>query len=949
MSKLLTDVFPGTIPAITAPCITLTVFVLAKNHGVLNSEQAFTALSIIALLTTPVESLVQAIPQLGSATACLDRIEEFLLKPSAPSASVGQSPILLTSEEGIEMSRIPSEDHQRVSETASRSILAEMNDASFGYKANEPAVIRHITATIIERSLTVIYGPVGSGKTTFIRALFGDARLCEGSVQCHSGAVSYCAQEPWLPNVRIRDAIVMKKTYSEEWYNTVLRACCLLPDLDSLPQGDQTKIGTKGVSLSGGQRQRLALARALYARNQLLLADDVLSGLDVATASRVFDRVFGRAGICKQYHLTAVFVTQNVKYAPGADQIIVFGQNGNIRGIGPFESVREFLDGETSVAGSDCEESEQPKSLHVLKVVGDTRQKEEEDKFRKTGDFSIFKYYVNSAGLIVSCAALALCSGAIFFLLFPQVWLKWWAESDNRNNTTYVAVYFSLAVAANVLGGCAMLFFTTVFIPLTSRSLHHYLLDAVLDAPYSYFTSTDSGVTLNRFSQDMAMIDANLAGNAYMTLTSVLQGVMEAGLIIAGSVYLTAAIPAVLAAIFAVQKVYLRTSRQLRYLDLETQAPLQTHFLESIEGLSTIRAFGWQEDTQNASWRLLDLSQRPYYLLRCIQVWLGLVLDLISAGLAILVVSIAVSLESKTNAGSIGVSLISILGFNTTLTNIVNSWTGMETSLGAVARVKNFVSSTELENSLVEEALPPAQEWPLGQIDFNSLAASYKVTSEPTLNGLDLHIRPGEKIGICGRTGSGKSSVISALFRMVQTTSGSLEIDGIDVRKVSTQTLASNIAAISQEPLLLPGSLRFNVDPYGHAQDEEIILALTKVGLWETLHEREITLDGPLTQNSLSIGQQQLLGVARAILRKTKILVLDEVTSSLDTQAENTVMDLIKNEFVGSTVIAVAHRVKTLLDFDRIVVLEGGRIAEIGTPAELLRGQTLFKKMVEGS
>ncbi|GAB7351130.1 hypothetical protein MBLNU459_g1588t1 [Dothideomycetes sp. NU459] len=723
-----------------------------------------------------------------------------------------------------------------------------------------------------------------------------------------------------------------------------------------MSEGDQTKIGTNGLSLSGGQRQRIALARALYARNQLLLADDILSGLDSATSKQVFDRAFGPSGICRSHDITPVLVTRNTRFAPGTDRIVVFGDDGKIATQGSFDVVRNYLGHNGGAAAPPVddvlEQVDQLTTPERQASAKDVDQEHENDHTRKTGDFSVYKYYLEAAGWIASCGFFVLTSGFIFCLLFPQVWLKWWAEAANhtsKDNTVYIAVYFCFAVAANILGGCGMLFFTTFLIPLTSRNLHRNLLNAVLSAPYSYFTSTDAGVILNRFSQDMAMIDVNLGGAAFLTLTFTLQAIMESGLIVAGSVYLVAAIPALLIALYGIQSVYLRTSRQLRYLDLETQAPLQTHFLESIDGLATVRAFGWQEAAQEANWTLLDLSQRPYYLLRSVQVWLGVVLDLVTAGLAVLIVTIAVSISTSTSAGSIGISLISILGFNTTLSTLIKSWTSMETSLGAVARVKNFVAINAAHEEAETNMVQPPQEWPLGQVTFDSLTVTYDAAAEPVLSGLNLHINPGEKIGLCGRTGSGKSSAILALFRMLQTTSGSLTIDGIDIAHIPHETLCSRFNAIPQEPLLLPGSLRFNVDPLGRARDDEIILALEKVKLWEILGGREGGLEGHLDQNVLSAGQQQLLGVARAILRKSKILLLDEVTSSMDAEAEDLTMRLIQSEFENCTVIAVAHRLKTLLEFDRIIVLEKGMVAEIGSPAEMLNGETIFKNMFEGS
>lgn len=935
----------GHMPQLYAPPTTLAIAVLVQESGYLDVTKAFTTLSIIALLTGPVENLVQSIPMVGSAKACLDRVEEFLLKTEDSTAS---APVSSTQkEDGVEMMYMPSFAR------SSAAAVIDFKEAAIAYSPGE-TVLHNISTTINRNTLNIIYGPVGCGKSTFLKAILGDADVTSGSRMILPSAMSYCAQDSWLPNLTIRDIILMEAESDSKWYDTVVEACSLSPDIRRMPDNDQTIVGSKGVQLSGGQRQRLALARALYARNEVLVADDILSGLDAVTSMRVFDRVFGPSGLCKQYKITVVLATHNEQFGSRADNILMLGPNGSIITQGPYNYVKESLQASTlftdssAVEVEDVAEDAAPK--YTVKVaISDVQQ----DRTRKTGDLSLYVYYFKIIGVMRGfCFILPACAFT-FCLSFPSVWLKWWAEeatTDRSKDALYIGVYFLFAVGSTVLGGVSMLYFTSALVPLTGVQLHRQLLNAVLDAPYSYFTSIDTGVILNRFSQDMVQIDASLSGAAWMTIMFVLAALMEGALIVSGSVYLLSMVPALLIVLYGIQFIYLRTSRQLRYLDLETQAPLHTHFLESIDGLATIRAFGWQAKARLKGFKLLDTSQRPFYLLLCAQVWLSLVLDLVVAGIAVIIVTIAMNLERSTSAASIGVSMIGILSFNSTLTNLIQAWTNMETSLGAVARVRSFEASIESEDERIVDEIQPPLDWPSGRITFSNVSARYNATSEPVLDNFNLDIKPGEKIGICGRSGSGKSSVLLALFRMLSISSGKVLIDGMDINHMHCKAFRSHLNVVPQEPVLLPGSLRFNIDPFGQASDETIASALTKVGLWSILQNREGGLDAPLEQASLSVGQQQLVSVARALLRKTQILVLDEVTSSVDSVTESTITQVIHNDFKDCTVIAVAHRVKTLKDFDRIVVLDSGKVIEVGRPIDLLATQlSVFRGMFERS
>lgn len=425
------------------------------------------------------------------------------------------------------------------------------------------------------------------------------------------------------------------------------------------------------------------------------------------------------------------------------------------------------------------------------------------------------------------------------------------------------------------------------------------------------------------------------------------------------SKYFAIVIPFVFLVFYLIQHFYLRTSRQMRFLDIEHKAPLYSQLIETLNGLITIRAFGWEQEAEKTHWRILNDSQRPSYLLFCLQQWLILSVNLVVAGMAIILIILTTTLRELIGPGYMGIAMINIIAFGETSKALIQTWVGLEISIGAVARVKNFAAETETEegdheNQATENLVPLSKDWPSsGKIEFKNVTAGYgyvhpipisilKLTiaspSEPILKQISLSIAPGEKIGVRGRTGSGKSSLLQALFRMLPITNGSITIDSIPLNSVTASTLRNRIVAVSQEPYIFSSTIRENLDPYSTQTDESIITALQKVQLWEPSIASRGGLDAQIDDTFFSHGQAQLFSLARAILRKPKILVLDEVTSSLDAETERVVKKVVKDEFPGVTIIAVAHRLEFLTDFDRIVVLDRGRIVDVGKPECVGRG-----------
>ncbi|KAL9106868.1 MAG: hypothetical protein Q9187_008507 [Circinaria calcarea] len=420
---------------------------------------------------------------------------------------------------------------------------------------------------------------------------------------------------------------------------------------------------------------------------------------------------------------------------------------------------------------------------------------------------------------------------------------------------------------------------------------------------------------------------------------------MEVGFIGSGARLITVTIPVILLVLYCVQKFYLRTSRQLRFLDLEAKSPLYAHFTDTLNGLDTIRAFGWEKAFKAQNIKHLDVSQKPFYLLYCIQRWLNLVLDFVVAALAVLLVTIAIEDQSITSGGAIGIALNNVLGFNISLANLVNSWTTLETSLGAISRLKSFEKETKVESQPGESDEPPGQ-WPTnGSIEIRNV--SVFIGTNPILQDISISIESGEKLDTTltqAIISSGKSSLVLTLFRLLTPTSGSIVIDDLDTAHMPRDALRARLTTIPQDPVFIPGSIRFNLDPHALAADSQIITAVKRIGLWDLISASG-GLDGDIHGLKMSEGQKQLFAWGRALQSNSKILVVDEATSSIDTRTEALVQDILRTEFKAHTVISVAHRLSTIINFDRILVLEGGRVVEFDEPAALLKRESKFRKL----
>ncbi|PWI71738.1 Na/K ATPase alpha 1 subunit [Purpureocillium lilacinum] len=936
-------------PLNLAPVLTFAVYVIIalfwKNESLL-AEKAFTSIALISLLTTPVVMFVQGLPIVIQCIGSFDRIHEYC---NYSDNATGTDELLTTGE---------SDHHADGSGAAGQR--------SFAWRRGGDAVLKDISLRFAPGTVTALIGPVGSGKSALLQSLLGElsvvtpaGAVLEEHLLDQNGGAAYCSQEPWLENGTIRQNVIGAYPYEESWFNRVVRSCCLDTDLSQLSQRDLTAVGSKGHSLSGGQKQRVAIARAVYSRQSLVLLDDVFSGMDARTSRLVASRLLGSDGLLRNSHATVVLATNNKTVMALADSIKVLKDgymmdtrpdNGRLiaqKLIHQGDAVGDvYQDGEddSSEQGEEDDVISHSANGFAPATKQDPSDTDSHDDSRRRGDKEVYKYYFTSSGYTAVSMFVLFMVLWTFCTEFSAIWIKWWsaanAEQPNQNVGMYLGVYAILGIAGS-MSACGTAWFA--FINIISNSamkLHADILQTTLRASFRFLSTADSGSLLNRLSKDMELVDMELPSAMVNCVSSVFACIGKLVLIEVFSQYFGIFLPVLCLPLYVIQSIYLKTSRQVRLLGIEAQAPLYKRFTETVDGAVTIRAFRWQREYLRRQYGVIDASLRPTYIQSCIQNLLGFVLDCTVAAVAAGLVATVVVWRDKFSTGRVGVSLVTVVGFSETLARLVHSWTGLESSIGAVSRVKRFVDEVPLEDTGSKQPLP--RGWPeTGSIEISELVSAYSPDDIPTLDGISFSVGQGEHVAICGRTGSGKSSLLLTLLGMMEVRGGNICIGNRDMSEILPDLVRSKISVVSQEPFLFPGTIRSNIDPLGELSHAQLEDALVKVRMWD-LVEAKGGLDTDMDAASWSAGQRQLLCFARALARKCIILLLDEATSNMDENTERLMEGIIESEFRHCTVLAVMHRLEHVVRYDKVALLDSGKLKEYGLPRDLIAADGEF-------
>ncbi|OAA57153.1 ABC transporter, transmembrane domain, type 1 [Cordyceps fumosorosea ARSEF 2679] len=791
---------------------------------------------------------------------------------------------------------VPGEKQSPPPHMASRSMqFAVQFDRVAVTSVSKGPILKEVSFYIPWGSLAMFWGPIASGKSTLLRCILGETRLDSGVVAVGTRSIGYCNQGSWIQNRTLRDNVTGVLEYVEPWYREVIVACGLDVDIGSMVNGDQVMTGTGGCNLSGGQKQRVSLARAVYEQTDILVVDDVFSALDPETAKLVFSNLFGRQGLVRRWNCTVVLTTNHLEFLDDADVIFQLHKGGRVEqqqvelsdessasgsiddNAGDYFRRPEFLENGNGEMNDNAELSDNEDGLPAnaarnteppsVKPATDDIELQNAREKRKYGDWSLYSYYLGASGSFLAIFWVCFTALASTVEQFPIIFIKIWYVR-NAANTYYFAGYVGISA-----------------------------LNIGLD------------VMVGGFGQDIFLTSQYLPITLMQFLYTLFTVLVEIGIIAAGSIYTAPIMVFLLAALFIIQFFYLRTSRQLRLLELESAADLYSHFTETSTGIQLVRCFRWQRNFLHQLCVLLDKSQRPYYYLFCCQRWLHAVLDFVSAAAALILVGVSLSRPGGASTGSVALALLSIIGFNATSSFLISSWTNLETGLGAISRIKNFCSETPSEKDTLSGP-ELSEQWPShGRLDFNCVGASYQAEDgslQRALDNVTFTVFPGEKVGISGRTGSGKSSLLMAILRMVDFT-GTISIDGRDSRSVPRELLRSRITTLTQDGVELKGSVGLNLWPFAGPKPDEALITSTlqSVGLLNHVNQHG-GLNKSISCMGLSVSQKQLLFLARGILHQqamhTSIVIMDEATSAMDGGTDDALQDLLDNTFAGYVV-----------------------------------------------
>ncbi|KAJ3186378.1 hypothetical protein HDU85_007818 [Gaertneriomyces sp. JEL0708] len=848
----------------------------------------------------------------------------------------------------------------RSDESGDPIAVAIADGAFYWNRETQEPVLNDIHLEVQRGSLTAVIGAVGSGKSTLLSAILGEVYKASGTIVTN-GRVAYVAQHAFMLNASVRENILFGKPFDLVTYDRVIEACALRTDIQLLQNGDATLIGDRGFALSGGQRQRISIARALYSNADIYIFDDCLSAVDAIVDQHIFMHAFGRDSFLKAK--TRILATHALHHLPEVDNIVML-VDGRIGETGVFtdlveagaafsDLIRVQLEEQPFHAGEGSSVSEDEEIMGVSeKRIESIEAKQEPAESHKPNAMhgkeqraegavsaSVYKKYVFASGKVLFPLATAAIVLSAALSMGIQYYINYWLQQVDAQIRVghYLGGYGGLFAAFSVT--LAIGYWTSLCaLPIGASSvLHQTLLASIVRAPMSFFDSTPLGRILNRFGQDMNSVDQMIPLTLQQTLIKLINVIAVLVVTCVASWYLIPVILVVGISYYIIQARYRIASRDVKRLHSVAQSPLYQHFNETVNGVASVRAYGDQDRFTHDNRLLVDATQRTFFMTWVLPRWLQMSLGYFSIFITFVTALVAVILRDvSSNTGVMAIAITNTLSLSETLSLFVRNFADLETQMVSVERITEF---SQLPSEQSDGQSPPVN-WPAsGEIEFRNYSTRYKPDMDFVLKDLSFTIPAGTKLGVVGRTGSGKSTLSMGLFRIIESAHGSIHIDGINIATVPLDKLRSSLTIIPQDPFLLTGTIRQNLDPFGHHDDDRIWSVLESVGLKAAVSILAAKLDTPITGDGgvFSVGQRQLLCLARAILRKTKILVMDEATSGIDQKTEILTQQTLKSVFVDCTVITIAHRINTIVESDMILVMDQGRVAEYGPPNVLLR------------
>ncbi|XP_034007075.1 multidrug resistance-associated protein 4-like [Trematomus bernacchii] len=950
--------------------ITFTVYVLLGNT--LDASSVFVTVSLYGTIKLTVTLFFPlAIEKLSETAVSVRRIEGFLLLEEIERKSCGLS----------------------LKEKKDNSVEIKKMTCYWDKSLDAPS-LQNISITVKSHELLTVIGPVGAGKSSLLSAILGELPRDSGNLKV-KGQLTYAAQQPWVFPGTVRSNILFGREFNHQRYQRVLRACALKRDMELLPDGDLTLIGDRGATLSGGQKARVNLARAVYQDADIYLLDDPLSAVDAEVGRHLFEKCI--CGLLN--NKCRILVTHQLQYLQASDQIIVL-KEGHIMAEGTYNELQSSGLNFQSLQRSDEDQkcsirSPEPDRMSILSkrtnnsnssqsslLVPESRFTDQqlpaetvpsvEEESRAEGNVSghiYLKYFTSGlspAVLVFVVLISVLAEGAY---IMQDWWLAYWARGESLNSTArdvilgsgindtrseqesdltfHLGIYAGLTAAAVVFGYIRSLVLFHGLVR-SSQTLHNSMFSAVIRTPVRFFDVNPIGRILNRFSKDISQMDSLLPITFVDFYQLFLQNV---GVIaVAASVIPLILVPVIpLLFIFLyLRRFYLRTSRDVKRLESTTRSPVFSHLSSSLQGLWTIRAFRAEERLTKAFDAHQDLHTEAWFLFLMTSRWFALYLDSICSVFVTFVTFGCILLRDGLNAGEVGLVLTYAVTLVGNFQWTVRQSAEVENMMTSVERVVEY---TELESEAPWETKKrPLPDWPnKGLVTFDRVSFSYSPEGAPVLKDISFTFKPNEKVGIVGRTGAGKSSLVSALFRLAEP-QGKIYIDGVLTSEIGLHDLRTKMSIIPQDPVLFTDTVRKNLDPFGQHSDEDLWRALEEVQLKSVVEELPGKLETVLAESgsNFSVGQRQLVCLARAVLRQNRILVIDEATANVDPGTDELIQKTIRDKFRECTVLTIAHRLNTIIDSDRIMVLDSGTIQELDRPFNLLQNKDgALYKMVQ--
>ncbi|KAI8817199.1 P-loop containing nucleoside triphosphate hydrolase protein [Fimicolochytrium jonesii] len=939
----------------------------------LTSSKVFVCISLFNLLQFPLSVFPSVITAMIEASVSFNRLYNFLRNEELDKNAVIREPA----------------HFQPLTPDAPR---IDIRNGTFRWTQDGANTLDHINMQVRDGELFAIVGSVGAGKSSIISALLGEMYKSAGEVHLR-GSVAYVPQNAWIMNATLKENILFGLPYDEEYYKKVVAACGLTSDLEMLPGGDSVEIGERGINLSGGQKQRVSVARAVYSRADVYLFDDPLSAVDAHVGRHIFENVLGPKGVLK--NKARVLVTHGIHFLPETDTVMLV-QDGTVAESGSYQSlmdhegslfnlIRDF--GQAKHNGSDEENDDVEAEGLAQQSAGQSRRPSHASLSRRSSKGSIkasvseavnkdavvannalilkeataagsvswdvYTTYAKACGKPIVVIYLIIAIASQCLSVAQNVYLADWAndndrqthganEGDRRAILKRLAIYGTLGVSYSVTIIGQVIFAWVACGIRSARILHTDMLESVIRFPQSFFDTTPLGRVINRFSKDQYTVDEVLPRTFqgyFRTLFAVLSVV--AVNVLGSPLFIIFVVP--LGFLYAYfQRFYLSTSRELKRLDSTSRSPIYAHFSETLGGVSTIRAYQQEGRFITVNENKIDTNMRAYYPSISSNRWLAVRLELIGSlivfGSAFFSVA-TIAIKGHIPASIVGLMITYSLNVTQSLNWMVRQSCEIETNIVAVERIKEYIDLPREAPYEIPSETPP-REWPqVGRIDFINYSTRYRTGLELVLKDISFSVKGREKIGIVGRTGAGKSSLTLSLFRLIERVSGKIVVDDVDIANLGLFDLRSRLSIIPQDPVLFSGTIRDNLDPFGVYDDQAIWRALEDSSLKAHVTRMEKGLASVVLQGgeNFSVGQRQLICLARALLRKTNILVLDEATAAVDVETDTIIQKTIREEFKDCTILTIAHRINTVMDSDRILLLDRGRIAEFDSPANLLR------------